>query len=881
MLGPRSMGEGHKSSYSLQYQHSTKQLISRYESMSSSHDQQAFGNLLESPTSPSVRSPKKEKSPMRQSIRNLFSVLKMVNMRKGKPTERPLSSYRKKHHPILDNHPGINAPPVLRSRSRKLTSSLLYLSRTLSDSSDPKAVWMSCTATLEPGIIVVTGLIHDENPFVHIIELSNCTDVRSLSPQQLDSEESTLLPRKGENDEFKVFEILFEGRPREKFAASSVQERAGWVSAVWDSILPSQDQDNNQTSNTPQGLQPPENVGDLTSASSTENTRPQSLSQRALPPIPVDQKPLVTLITTSPLRNRSQTSSSSVSSSIYPPSRPVSQASSGRYLRSTSPSIANLSQLSVVRQRLAQIETTWPTSSERGLIFPTSPALSIGTRLTTPVPSLQSEAGPITMNPMMRDGSGQSSTADSILDSYGDQSLKLPELTLLSPIASLPELETRDISHPSVQSCSTKRPSRPASRSATSSRFEPVIEMFHDHSKRSYNRMNNLRDDLQTLPLSVASTLDVEGHTNHVLNMVAKLELQTRLNSELLGSIHSKMDKRIEPSWTGAKDNSELEKSIWALRTDVTKDLAHIRTALETKNQVEAVIKMKNVPAKSQSEEDICRLNSKIDGLLATLSDKQISSAKNVGQLEKTLVNISSLIEKDNGRQELQAQQQSETVRYLAELNSWLEALVNHDKVQNHNLSVKLDQLCQDLNSAEGGSTLITDIRHLVQSTVARDHKFAALQASLDGVFATLNENPVETSITRLTALIDHQCQYQEQLVRALGTEIFDEIKGERLRFVEAMKEATAINVQVHVEQFKQELKREVVEMTEEVGRLHQDRQAMQNQIADLFAFYRQQREVVENGQPCNTSTYEGQTGIQDVNRYPTRLNDVKGSKVY
>ncbi|KNZ72044.1 hypothetical protein J132_04958 [Termitomyces sp. J132] len=820
------MGEGHKSSYSLQYQHSTKQLISRYESMSSSHDQQAFGNLLESPTSPSVRSPKKEKSPMRQSIRNLFSVLKMVNMRKGKPTERPLSSYRKKHHPILDNHPGINAPPVLRSRSRKLTSSLLYLSRTLSDSSDPKAVWMSCTATLEPGIIVVTGLIHDENPFVHIIELSNCTDVRSLSPQQLDSEESTLLPRKGENDEFKVFEILFEGRPREKFAASSVQERAGWVSAVWDSILPSQDQDNNQTSNTPQGLQPPENVGDLTSASSTENTRPQSLSQRALPPIPVDQKPLVTLITTSPLRNRSQTSSSSVSSSIYPPSRPVSQASSGRYLRSTSPSIANLSQLSVVRQRLAQIETTWPTSSER-------------------------------------------------------------ELTLLSPIASLPELETRDISHPSVQSCSTKRPSRPASRSATSSRFEPVIEMFHDHSKRSYNRMNNLRDDLQTLPLSVASTLDVEGHTNHVLNMVAKLELQTRLNSELLGSIHSKMDKRIEPSWTGAKDNSELEKSIWALRTDVTKDLAHIRTALETKNQVEAVIKMKNVPAKSQSEEDICRLNSKIDGLLATLSDKQISSAKNVGQLEKTLVNISSLIEKDNGRQELQAQQQSETVRYLAELNSvgrplkWLEALVNHDKVQNHNLSVKLDQLCQDLNSAEGGSTLITDIRHLVQSTVARDHKFAALQASLDGVFATLNENPVETSITRLTALIDHQCQYQEQLVRALGTEIFDEIKGERLRFVEAMKEATAINVQVHVEQFKQELKREVVEMTEEVGRLHQDRQAMQNQIADLFAFYRQQREVVENGQPCNTSTYEGQTGIQDVNRYPTRLNDVKGSKVY
>jgi hypothetical protein len=76
------------------------------------------------------------------------------------------------------------------------------------------------------------------------------------------------------------------------------------------------------------------------------------------------------------------------------------------------------------------------------------------------------------------------------------------------------------------------------------------------------------------------------------------------------------------------------------------------------------------------------------------------------------------------------------------------------------------------------------------------------------------------------------------------------------------MKEATAINVQsgslfsvwnlfiyielVHVEQFKEELKREVREMTEEVGRLHQARQAIQTQIADLFSFYTKQRAVEE-----------------------------------
>lgn len=73
---------------------------------------------------------------------------------------------------------------------------------------------------------------------------------------------------------------------------------------------------------------------------------------------------------------------------------------------------------------------------------------------------------------------------------------------------------------------------------------------------------------------------------------------------------------------------------------------------------------------------------------------------------------------------------------------------------------------------------------------------------------------------------------------------ISSEIKGERLRFVEAMKEATAINVQTHVEQFKMELNKEVMGMTEEVRRLHQDKRTIENQIADLFAFYSKQKQA-------------------------------------
>lgn len=79
------------------------------------------------------------------------------------------------------------------------------------------------------------------------------------------------------------------------------------------------------------------------------------------------------------------------------------------------------------------------------------------------------------------------------------------------------------------------------------------------------------------------------------------------------------------------------------------------------------------------------------------------------------------------------------------------------------------------------------------------------------------------------------------------------------MRFVDAMKEATEINVQgkshflernnilsispAHVEQFKKELTREVLVMTQDVGRLHKERQAIEQQIADLFAFYSKQKQ--------------------------------------
>jgi hypothetical protein len=86
----------------LQRHRSTKLLIDRYESMSGAqpvYSQSSFhgAKALSSGLGPSKFSisNKKDKSPIRQSLRNLFSVFKKVNITgKAKAEERTLATYR-------------------------------------------------------------------------------------------------------------------------------------------------------------------------------------------------------------------------------------------------------------------------------------------------------------------------------------------------------------------------------------------------------------------------------------------------------------------------------------------------------------------------------------------------------------------------------------------------------------------------------------------------------------------------------------------------------------------------------------------------------------------------------------------------------------------
>lgn len=237
----------------------TKELISRFESLESGR---AMSSCSTTPSSSSVPSTprgsekKKGRSPIRQSFRNLISAIgkkakgfgqahsttsspkpslsicldspplpPLVKEYQSSGTYLDIPSPRSNESKISPSMPACITPTALH------TGSLLYLSKPVVDGGLP--VWTDCTAILHVSHMLVTWLTPLQNPSTTMITLENCADVRSLEHLDLEASERSLLPAQSNAGELKVFELLFEGRSREKFAAYSVTGRASWVNAIW------------------------------------------------------------------------------------------------------------------------------------------------------------------------------------------------------------------------------------------------------------------------------------------------------------------------------------------------------------------------------------------------------------------------------------------------------------------------------------------------------------------------------------------------------------------------------------------------------------------------------------------------------------------------
>lgn len=244
----------HYNSSQLYHQNSTKLLINRFELLGtpplpetpllargkSTRKQQYVYDYKQSTVSlhtpdDKFKPQKREKSPIRQSIKNLLSVFKKGTIGLSKKSDDKLGvpyvgPQSKEDENLSSEWPTNQVRETTKSRSsgKKHTGSLLYLS-----GNQGSLVWTTCNATLEGNKIVLASFTPDMDLYVHEVILSNCADIYSLSHVQLDADEAALLHAATDGDKMKVFEILFKGRSKEKFAAKTVRERAGWISAIW------------------------------------------------------------------------------------------------------------------------------------------------------------------------------------------------------------------------------------------------------------------------------------------------------------------------------------------------------------------------------------------------------------------------------------------------------------------------------------------------------------------------------------------------------------------------------------------------------------------------------------------------------------------------
>lgn len=244
----------HKDRYSPKlHQDSTKLLINRFEILGtpplpeasplsrakSTRKRQYVYDAANSLFTPDdqLKQYKKERSPIRQSIRNLLSALKKSTSGLSRKSDgklvmgHPSKEEENKDSAKLSLEWAINQAEETskpRHRTKKQTGSLLYLT-----CDQGSLAWTTCNATLEENKIVLASFTPNMELCVHEIVLSHCADIHSLSLAQLDADEVTLLDAVADGGRMKFFEILFEGRSKEKFAAKTVKERAGWISAIW------------------------------------------------------------------------------------------------------------------------------------------------------------------------------------------------------------------------------------------------------------------------------------------------------------------------------------------------------------------------------------------------------------------------------------------------------------------------------------------------------------------------------------------------------------------------------------------------------------------------------------------------------------------------
>ncbi|PCH39179.1 hypothetical protein WOLCODRAFT_167840 [Wolfiporia cocos MD-104 SS10] len=608
--------------------------------------------------------------------------------------------------------------------------------------------------------------------------------------------------------------LQFQEFTREKFAASSVPERAKWVSAIWDAILHAQEQ-RSETSSvvasqaativTPTVVAGADRncampavsrkTSDLTIQSDSQLAKSRMSTvnlDRALPDIPASPAPRLSPPRLSlQIPNSARSPRSPVSGLSPLPKPPVTPNRSGSMLspstptRSQSPSIRNLDQRSMVKQRLAQLEAAGsPTTPVRGsTISPATPTPSRNQSIASRTPTARSTI---------------STTSASIINSYGSP-VRSPispfsrRLTSVASTASTPKTPTNRWAHEAQAGssllelrtdrfvlasievlfgrCFGNLPAAVAWRTAEGRRAcaEKWEQWSTNHPSR-YERKPPViwRPKPRGLPQISAGTAapslpqisqNTASQSVPVPGSAANLErTQTAVSSPGIDAtsiidIHAKVNAILEEIYMQRRNQpshgpDSLDLSAVLERLDMMRSEFMAREA-------DGSVSAANGTEWSETRVKI----DQIVGLCQSIQNSHSEPTPSSGLDEvhgQQVEEILNLLKGAQAQWSNQTEQQTDSIRYLNELNTWLEAFVNYGTSQIETVVIGVQQLCKDLGpvmelqDAENGDgdgepqpagSLLSDIRRLLVENKGRDEQVTSLHASVNGLIAAVQED--------------------------------------------------------------------------------------------------------------------------------------------
>ncbi|KAF8919910.1 hypothetical protein CPB85DRAFT_1429389 [Mucidula mucida] len=712
MLGPRAR-DSRSSIAVLDRKKSTKQLISRFESLAP----QPSSALSRTPSAQETIPPnhvyltKKDKSSVRQSFRNLMGLFK-----KGDSKFKVNQVFNAKRL-SSSNAASLVSRSTIPPSYVCMTGTVLYMAR-VADGSSPSSVlpvWTTATAALKLPELLISSVSINGHPDTHSLPLKDVSDVRSLIAHQIDPDELAMLPKDYDLDDLRFFELVFDGRPMERFAVTSIHERADWVSSIWDAVLSCRGRGPSKIMHS-QALETP------MEKSFTGVSSGSPLSERPLPQTP------------------RQTDGNSVPQETEIANKPYVEAS----------------QLAV--------EPDCPTV--RKSCLDTHSVIT----LNKPLPLLIPEPGDLSLW----------SATGAIVDAYADTSL---------PDEPFRPEDTHIIS----------RELEKLSLSLTS--LEERVAAVLKKTDYGINNVNSRMDRTENALLKMSQ--DVTSLTNRPV-------------------MAHEQQPVFDPSYLDHISNSVETLQI------LSRELRFVVERLEEKKEHGGSQPITSEPVPPFPT-------------MAPLLERLGAIETGIANSGTEMLQITTMLKGEVEQRNSLSQQQTDSVRYLNELNTWLESFVNNGASQIQFMHGSVEQIRHTLGcepTEVGQGPTVVALLHEVKGSIDE------LRGSI-GEALSINRPMAGLTSEQVVDLIARQNQHQETLFRGLTAELTSEIRGERMRFVDAMKEATEINVQSHVEDFKKELKREVHGMMKEVGRLYKERQTMENQIAELLAFHTRQKQGI------------------------------------